>query len=254
MSTETNLWLIRRAPVDGPRGVIHGPDAPADISDAAAFVARTANLPAKAFAACSPARRTFETAVALGLDPVLAHLLVVVGASFSVGMPYVARFFDAKNRGFAMGIFGAGTTGAALNMFLAPLIVSVWGWQKVPQFYALVILVTAAFFWFFSYPDPGADPQKRAPLLEQLKVLRDPRVWKYCQYYSIVFGGFTGLSLWMTLSSMVLDIAALLLDSTHGRRSCPGAIVVCSGLAGHPSNKRFCAGVRCIQVRCFQRR
>ncbi len=128
----------------------------------------------------------------------LGLALGVVGASFSVGMPYVARFFDAKNRGFAMGIFGAGTTGAALNMFVAPLIVSAWGWQRVPQVYALVILVTAAIFWFFSYPDPGADPQKRAPLLAQLEVLRDPRVWKYCQYYSIVFGGFTGLSLWMT--------------------------------------------------------
>jgi NNP family nitrate/nitrite transporter-like MFS transporter len=28
-------------------------------------------------------------------------------------------------------------------------------------------------------------------------VLREPRVWKYCQYYSIVFGGFTALSIWM---------------------------------------------------------
>lgn len=128
----------------------------------------------------------------------LGLVLGVVGASFSVGMPYVARFFDAKNRGFAMGIFGAGTIGAALNMFVAPLIISAWGWQKVPQVYALVILATAAVFWTFSYPDPGVAAQKRVPLLEQLKVLRDPRVWKYCQYYSIVFGGFTGLSLWMT--------------------------------------------------------
>lgn len=128
----------------------------------------------------------------------LGLVLGVVGASFSVGMPYVARFFDAKNRGFAMGIFGAGTTGAALNMFVAPLIVSAWGWQQVPKFYALGILATAAIFWLFSYPDPGADPQKRVSLREQMKILRDPRVWKYCQYYSIVFGGFTGLSLWMT--------------------------------------------------------
>jgi alpha-ribazole phosphatase len=39
MNVPTNLWLIRHAPVDGPRGVIHGPDAPADIGDAAAFAA-----------------------------------------------------------------------------------------------------------------------------------------------------------------------------------------------------------------------
>lgn len=70
MGAETNLWLIRHAPVNGPRGVIHGPDAPADVSDAAGFLALRAKLPAKASAICSPARRTCETAVALGLDPV----------------------------------------------------------------------------------------------------------------------------------------------------------------------------------------
>jgi alpha-ribazole phosphatase len=70
MDVETNLWLIRHAPVDGPRGVIHGPDAPADTSDAAAFAALKARLPQNAFAVCSPARRTWETALALGLDPV----------------------------------------------------------------------------------------------------------------------------------------------------------------------------------------
>ena len=69
MGAETNLWLIRHAPVDGPRGIIHGPDAPADTSDAAAMAALNAKLPANAFAVCSPARRTWETAIALGLDP-----------------------------------------------------------------------------------------------------------------------------------------------------------------------------------------
>lgn len=70
MGTETNLWLVRHAPVDGPRGVIHAPDAPADVSDTAALAALRAKLPAKALAVCSPARRTCETAAALGLDPV----------------------------------------------------------------------------------------------------------------------------------------------------------------------------------------
>ena len=70
MGAETNLWLIRHAPVDGPRGVIHGPDAPVDLSDAAGFAALRAKLPENAFAVCSPARRTRETALTLGLDPV----------------------------------------------------------------------------------------------------------------------------------------------------------------------------------------
>ncbi len=70
MVAETNLWLVRHAPVDGPRGVIHGPDAPADTSETAAFGSLRARLPARAHAVCSPARRTRETAAALGLDAV----------------------------------------------------------------------------------------------------------------------------------------------------------------------------------------
>lgn len=73
MATETNLWLIRHAAVDGPRGVIHGPDAPADIGDAAAFAALKARLPAKAHEICSPARRTRETAALLGLNAIVQN-------------------------------------------------------------------------------------------------------------------------------------------------------------------------------------
>src|SRR5258707_12778297 len=69
MGNQTKLWFIRHAPVDGPRGIVHSPDAPAELSDAAAFTALKAKLPANAFAVCSPARRTWETALALGLDP-----------------------------------------------------------------------------------------------------------------------------------------------------------------------------------------
>jgi alpha-ribazole phosphatase len=66
MRGETYLWLIRHAPVDGPRGIIHAPDAPADTRDAARLAALRAELP-RGSAFCSPARRTVETARALGL-------------------------------------------------------------------------------------------------------------------------------------------------------------------------------------------
>jgi NNP family nitrate/nitrite transporter-like MFS transporter len=127
----------------------------------------------------------------------LGLALGLVGASFSVGTPSVARFFAKENRGFAMGFFGAGTTGAALNMFIAPFLVTRYGWQIVPKVYAIALLITAALFWLFSAPDPGAGKGNAPSMGQQLAVLRDPRVWKYCQYYSIVFGGFTALSVWM---------------------------------------------------------
>jgi NNP family nitrate/nitrite transporter-like MFS transporter len=135
-------------------------------------------------------------AIALWQFLLLGLALGLVGASFSVGTPYIARFFPKESRGFAMGFFGAGTVGAALNMFVAPWLIAAYGWQMVPKVYAVALLVTALLFWVLSKPDPGVGG--RVPSMwQQLSVLRDPRVWKYCQYYSIVFGGFTALSIWM---------------------------------------------------------
>lgn len=123
------------------------------------------------------------------------HTQGLVGASFAVGTPYVARFFP-RNRGFALGVFGAGTSGAAINMFVAPVLVSHYGWHSVPRVYAVLLLVTAVVFRFLALPDPAVGGPS-ITLRKQIAALRDPRVWKYCQYYSVVFGGFTALSVWM---------------------------------------------------------
>jgi alpha-ribazole phosphatase len=70
MSKDIRLWLIRHAPVAAPGGLIHGDDAPADTSDAAAIAALRAKLPARAACFASPSVRTLETAAALGLRPI----------------------------------------------------------------------------------------------------------------------------------------------------------------------------------------
>ncbi|WP_213772889.1 histidine phosphatase family protein [Bradyrhizobium sp. dw_78] len=69
MSEVNRLWLIRHAPVRGPKGVIHDSDAAADTGDEAAFAALRAKLPAGAAPFASPAVRTLQTAAALGLRP-----------------------------------------------------------------------------------------------------------------------------------------------------------------------------------------
>ncbi len=71
MEGETFLWLIRHAPVDGAAGTIHADDAPADLRDCARLEALRQRLPPDAASYTSPARRTIETARALGLEPTL---------------------------------------------------------------------------------------------------------------------------------------------------------------------------------------
>ena len=122
----------------------------------------------------------------------------VAGGSFTVGISYCARWFARDQQGLAMGIFGAGNTGAAVTKLVAPAIVLAYGWTMVPQIYAILMLVTAILFWVFTFSDKSHIVGSSVTVKEQLMALKDPKVWRYSQYYSIVFGGYVALALWMT--------------------------------------------------------
>ena len=150
----------------------------------------------------------------------------LAGGSFSVGTPYVARWFPKSRQGTAMGVYGAGNSGAAVNKFVAPVLLVAFGWAMVPQVYAIIMLGTLVLFWMFSFSDPAHLVSSKTSFREQLKALKDPKVLKYCQYYSIVFGGYVALSLWMVqyyVGEYGLDIrAAALLAACF---SLPGGVL-----------------------------
>lgn len=131
------------------------------------------------------------------------HFLVIglfvglAGGSFSVGTPYVARWFPKSRQGMAMGVYGAGNSGSAVNKFVAPVLLAAGGWVLVPKVYAAVMLGTVILFWLGSHSDPKHLVPSNTRFADQLKMLKDPQVLKYCQYYSIVFGGYVALALWM---------------------------------------------------------
>jgi len=128
----------------------------------------------------------------------LALFVGMAGGSFSVGIAYVARWFPKNRQGFAMGIFGAGNSGAALTKFIAPSLVVAYGWQAVPHVYAVAMLIVAILFWIFTYTDTTHQVPSHITFRQQLAALKDPNVWKLSQYYSIVFGGYVALALWLT--------------------------------------------------------
>ena len=139
----------------------------------------------------------------------------IAGGSFTVGIAYCARWFPRERQGLAMGIFGVGNTGAAVTKLVAPGIVVAFGWAMVPQVYAVLMLATALLFWLFTYSDPAHTAGSKVTVREQLQALKDPTVWKLSQLYSIVFGGYVALSLWMTQYYIAeygfgIEVAALL--------------------------------------------
>ena len=176
------------------------------------------------------------------------HFLVIglfvgmAGGAFSVGTPYVARWFPKNRQGFAMGVYGAGNSGAAVNKFIAPGLVVAFGWAMVPQVYAAVMLGTLILFWFLSHDDPAHRVPSHVRLSDQLQLLKNPRVLKYCQYYSIVFGGYVALSLWMVqyyVGEYGLDIrTAALLAACF---SLPGGVL--RAIGGWLSDKYGAHGV-----------
>ena len=131
---------------------------------------------------------------------VIGLCIGLAGGSFAIGIAYTSAWFGKKQQGFAMGIFGAGNAGAALNIFVAPLIIVAMGWRSVPVIYSIAMLVMAFVFLFFTYPDPQYEERQKKgfpSLGDQFRALTETRVWRYGLAYYFVFGGFVALSLWL---------------------------------------------------------
>ncbi len=132
---------------------------------------------------------------------VIGLCIGLAGGSFAIGIAYTSAWFGKKQQGFAMGIFGAGNAGAALNIFVAPIIVVAMGWRSVPVIYSIAMLVMAFVFLLFTYPDPQFEERQKnqnfPTLGEQFRALTETRVWRYGLAYYFVFGGFVALSLWL---------------------------------------------------------
>ncbi|MCH4242636.1 MFS transporter [Acinetobacter gerneri] len=146
---------------------------------------------------CIPAVYLLQFAHSYWQFLILGLWMGLIGGSFSIGTPYVAKWFDREHQGLAMGIFGAGNAGTAVNKFIAPAVIVAFGWTMVPTLYAVILTIIAIVFWFTTYTEPSHQVEASVKFSEQLRLMKDPAVLRYSQYYSIVFGGYVGLSLWM---------------------------------------------------------
>jgi NNP family nitrate/nitrite transporter-like MFS transporter len=136
---------------------------------------------------------------------VLGLFIGFAGTSFAVGIAYTSAWFPQAKQGTALGIFGAGNTGASLTKLLAPGLMTVvpagglgllpGGWRFVPFVYAIAVVVAAVVYWKFTYTDHAH--HKKASWKEMLAPLKHVRVWRFSLYYFLVFGGYVALSLWL---------------------------------------------------------
>src|SRR5690349_7190243 len=62
-----------------------------------------------------------------------AFLIGMAGSSFAVGAAFVSRWTPPARQGTALGVYGLGTMGQSLAVFVGPLVAARWGWQAVFQ-------------------------------------------------------------------------------------------------------------------------
>lgn len=128
---------------------------------------------------------------------VLGIFLGVGGAAFSVALPLASRWYPPEHQGTAMGIAGAGNSGTAFAALFAPALALAFGWQNVFGLCLIPLSIALVIYLIIAKDAPSAPPAKS--LLQYLHILKDKDAWWFMFFYSVTFGGFSGLASSLTI-------------------------------------------------------
>ena len=135
--------------------------------------------------------QSYESLLFLGV------ILGVAGAAFAVALPLASRWYPPEHQGTALGIAGAGNSGTAFAALFAPSLGLAFGWQNVFGMCLIPLSVAFVVYMTFAKDAPAAPPPKSLP--EYLHVLKDKDAWWFMFFYSVTFGGFSGLASSLTI-------------------------------------------------------
>jgi NNP family nitrate/nitrite transporter-like MFS transporter len=129
---------------------------------------------------------------------IVALLLGIAGASFAAALPLASRWYPPQYQGLAMGIAGAGNSGTVFSTLFANRIAAHYGsWHVV---FGFALIPMALCFIVFSLLAKNS-PNQPAPqtLKDYGRVLRQGDTWLFNLLYSVTFGGFVGMSSYLTI-------------------------------------------------------
>jgi NNP family nitrate/nitrite transporter-like MFS transporter len=137
-----------------------------------------------------------------------AFFVGMAGNSFSVGIAWNSAWYPSEQKGFALGVFGAGNVGASVTKLIGPTLIALvpaaglaggfipGGWRFVPFLYCILLGIMAAAIWVFT-PRHEHAPGAERPLKEMFVPLKYIRVWRFSLYYVVMFGAYVALSVWL---------------------------------------------------------
>jgi MFS transporter, NNP family, nitrate/nitrite transporter len=121
-------------------------------------------------------------------------LLGVAGASFAVGIPFIADWYPRQRQGFALGIYGTGNIGTAIAAFSIPFLYTRFS-QAVAGIVFAVVIAAFTLVW--------ASSARNAPVVRHARpsyreVLRSGwPLWQLAIFYFVTFGGFVAMAIFL---------------------------------------------------------
>jgi nitrate/nitrite transporter NarK len=125
-----------------------------------------------------------------------AFLIGMAGSSFAVGAAFVSRWTPPARQGAALGIYGLGTMGQSLAVFVGPVVAGRVGWEPVFQGTGAILLAWAiVYFLLARNPVRTGPPATTAAMVAVLR--RAPTAWLLGAFYFLTFGGFVAFSIYL---------------------------------------------------------
>lgn len=125
-----------------------------------------------------------------------ALLIGMAGSSFSVGAAFVSKWTPAARQGTALGIYGLGTMGQSLAVFVGPVAAARWGWEAVFRGTSVLLLAWAVVYAVLARnPAQSSRPAGVSTLLAVLR--HSPIAWLLGAFYFLTFGGFVAFSIYL---------------------------------------------------------
>lgn len=128
---------------------------------------------------------TYSAVIAMGI------VLGVAGASFGVALSLGSGWYPPRYKGLAMGLAGAGNSGAVLAVLFAPPLAKAFGWRDVYGFAIIPIVIAMVVMVIFAKEPPDREQKS---MKDYLKVLVDRDAWIFNLMYMVTFGGYIGLT------------------------------------------------------------
>ena len=130
------------------------------------------------------------------LDLIISGLLMGVGgATFSIGVTSLPKYYPKEKHGFINGVYAVGNAGTAISTFFAPIVAGKIGWESTVRIYLIILLL---FIVLNIFMGDRKEKKVRVSMFEQIKsVYKNQTLWFLSLFYFVTFGAFVAFTVYL---------------------------------------------------------